>query len=696
MRTKLTLVFICLCFTTFAQWKPTNGLFSGEIHSVIKSNNEIIVGTKYIYKSTDNGKTWFVSNNGISGTVTSIHSLVKSSSNLVAGTDAGVFYSADNGNNWVQSAGTTALSIYCMVSKGTSLFLSTANNGVYKSTNNGQNWSAVNSGITTITDMRSLAVKGSDIYAGTDGYGIYKSTNDGTSWALVNTGLPGSYYTVSALAIVGNNILAGTYGAGIYKSTNDGSQWNAVNTGVSSTDDILAMAVNGTSIYASTLTGNLYKSTDYSTWNAISPGNFTVTRYEAFYSATGVFYTGCWGFGSPEQSYGLFSTSDDGNTWKHIGITDYPVSVIEVSGNNIIAGTNDITGNSARIPLFKTTEADSTWSFNIGGFAGKNITSLKSNGATMYLFDNEGPGSSLVYRSTNNGNNWTSTGYNVLYSNFVTFAIAGSLLYAGGSIYQGLVVQVSADNGSTWNPVNGGSISANNVYALALKGTLLFAATDNGIYKNTVGSNSWTAVSNGLTNLIIKSIYISGTTIYAGTQGGGIFKSTNDGAHWTEANSGIPLYTNITCFTSSGINIFAGSDHGVFSKTSMDSIWTSIDSGLIDTSVTVLTASTNYLWAGTSSQGVWRRQLTQIITGITEVSETSSFSIFPNPASDNINIETDQNVSIEILNMEGQIIKSIKQNKNNMSIDISDYSRGMYLIKVKTDKGILIKKFVKE
>ena len=106
-----------LCINAFAQWKPTNGLFAGEVHSVIKSNDEIIVGTRYIYKSADNGKTWFMSNNGISGTVTAIRGLVKSGANLVAATDAGAFYSMDNGNIWIPSSNTSGLNIWCLTVK---------------------------------------------------------------------------------------------------------------------------------------------------------------------------------------------------------------------------------------------------------------------------------------------------------------------------------------------------------------------------------------------------------------------------------------------------------------------------------------------------------------------------------------------------------------------------------------------------
>jgi photosystem II stability/assembly factor-like uncharacterized protein len=212
MKTKLTLLFfLCIYTVAFAQWQPTNGLFAGAVQSVVVSNGEIIAGTKYIYKSSDNGKTWFISNNGITGTVTAIRGLAKSGSNLIAVSDAGAFYSTDNGNNWTQSSGTASLNIWCVVTGGSdTLFMSTDANGVYRSTNKGITWNAANTNINTAQPIYALAVKGHDIYAGSDGYGIYKSTNHGSSWNTVNTGLPGSYYGIGAMVAHGNNIYAGT------------------------------------------------------------------------------------------------------------------------------------------------------------------------------------------------------------------------------------------------------------------------------------------------------------------------------------------------------------------------------------------------------------------------------------------------------------------------------------------------------
>lgn len=627
----------------YSQWQPTNGPFSGEVHSVIKNNGAIIVGADKIYKSVNNGSTWDVSNNGISSSVTQIFSLAYISGNLVAGTNEGTYYSSNNGDSWSLCSGTSSYAILSIVAKGSNLFMTTSNGGVFKSTNNGVNWSAVNNGITHITYMRSIAVKGTDLYAATDGYGIFKSSNDGTSWSTVNTGLPGSFYSVSSLIVVGNNILAGTYGAGVYKSTNDGGSWSAVNNGISASSTIMGMGVNGTSAYASDFNGNLYKSTDYSNWNAVYPGNFSVTRFEAFYKDGSNFYVGSWGFynGTNEQCYGLFVTTDDGATWKQKGVTDYTVSALDVSGTNILAGTYDNTGNSVRVPLFKTTETDSAWNFNMGNLIATNITAIKSSGAVAYFFDYRGYGSSVVYRSTNNGNSWTMTGTDVSYNRFNNFVFAGSLIYASDySSYS--LVNVSSDNGATWTEIHAGiPTSVIYAYSLVLKGTTLFLGTDNGVYKNTVGQNSWTAVSTGLTNLYVKSLIVSGNDIYAGTQGGGVFKSSNNGSSWTDVSTGIPLFTNFTCFGSSGSNIFAGTDNGVFMTSNGGTNWIPVNTGLADTNITAMTVSTNYLWVGTTAHGVWKRQLSQFIasvppqpgpiTGSTTVcqSSTNTYSITP-------------------------------------------------------------------
>jgi hypothetical protein len=82
-------------------------------------------------------------------------------------------------------------------------------------------------------------------------------------------------------------------------------------------------------------------------------------------------------------------------------------------------------------------------------------------------------------------------------------------------------------------------------------------------------------------------------------------------------------------------------------------------------------------------------------TGIGE-QQINSFSFYPNPVIDKLNISLKGNSEIQILNAEGQVMKSMNVNDNHITIDISDFVKGVYIVKVKNEKGIAIKKFIRE
>ena len=77
------------------------------------------------------------------------------------------------------------------------------------------------------------------------------------------------------------------------------------------------------------------------------------------------------------------------------------------------------------------------------------------------------------------------------------------------------------------------------VYSLAVSGTNLFAGTYGGVFLSTNNGTSWTQVNTGLTNTNVRSLAVSGTNLFAGTEGGGVFLSTNNGTSWTQVNTGL-------------------------------------------------------------------------------------------------------------------------------------------------------------
>lgn len=84
---------------------------------------------------------------------------------------------------------------------------------------------------------------------------------------------------------------------------------------------------------------------------------------------------------------------------------------------------------------------------------------------------------------------------------------------------------------------------------------------------------------------------------------------------------------------------------------------------------------------------------------VSENSNNFNFTIYPNPANDNITVFSNSNVNIgkiEILNLSGQIIQSISANSKSTTIDISSLSNGLYFIRVSAENGNSIYKFVKE
>jgi len=80
-----------------------------------------------------------------------------------------------------------------------------------------------------------------------------------------------------------------------------------------------------------------------------------------------------------------------------------------------------------------------------------------------------------------------------------------------------------------------------------------------------------------------------------------------------------------------------------------------------------------------------------VITGISNISITgSSFRVYPNPASDVINLDVSASasgkaVSYKIINLDGQVIINKLIESNNTSINITSFAKGIYTVAVTID-----------
>ncbi len=82
-------------------------------------------------------------------------------------------------------------------------------------------------------------------------------------------------------------------------------------------------------------------------------------------------------------------------------------------------------------------------------------------------------------------------------------------------------------------------------------------------------------------------------------------------------------------------------------------------------------------------------------TGVNEVNSLSNISVFPNPAEDKLTIVCNQKCEIEIVNPEGQILNKLTSNGIDTTVDLQNLSPGIYIVKLKTEAGITVKKFIK-
>lgn len=105
--------------------------------------------------------------------------------------------------------------------------------------------------------------------------------------------------------------------------------------------------------------------------------------------------------------------------------------------------------------------------------------------------------------------------------------------------------------------------------------------------------------------------------------------------------------------------------------------------------ITNLTVSTTYFWSiditncfGTTEGTVW--SFTTSSTLSIDDNTFEAFSVYPNPTSDVLNIKASQDIdNVTVFNLLGQNVASFTKNEIvNSSINLSELSKGLYLVKI--------------
>lgn len=101
--------------------------------------------------------------------------------------------------------------------------------------------------------------------------------------------------------------------------------------------------------------------------------------------------------------------------------------------------------------------------------------------------------------------------------------------------------------------------------------------------------------------------------------------------------------------------------------------------------------------AGVSNQDFMVSRYTSgLILGVNEVSVTNDMDIYPNPAKNTLTINTD-NLKVEMFKILDVTGKTVQTGAIHLKkINISNLPKGLYFVQIQTEKGITVKRFVKE
>jgi photosystem II stability/assembly factor-like uncharacterized protein len=682
-------------------------------YSLAVKDNSLFVGTDSgVYRTNDDGSDWTLVSSGL--TNNTILSLAVDGNNILAGTyGAGVFLSLNNGSSW------TSTNINLLVGKisdilvnGSNLFVATTGGGVYKSSNNGLNWNSINVGLSS-TNINCLLFDRGVLYAGADGVsgglgGIFKTSDNGSNWNSISSGYDPNQ-PVFSLAANGENLFIGTGADGIFCSTNNGTSWFSVNTGLPENSSISSLGVNTGIIFAGTRSGVFISNDNGANWLSKSSGLTNLNVSEVAFKGDKIFV-------GTFRGGGMFLSTNSGTTWAPIsnGLDNKTIQSLVVNGTSVFAGTN--------AGLFRSVDNGVSWVDISVGLPVSFITALEVN-------------SDHIFAGTNGAGVWSrpladfkiaqTITFNTLPSK--TFGDSPFVLSASASsslpiTYTSSDPTVASVNGNTILILKAGSttITASQLgdesyqAAAAVQQELTVSKAQQQITfgvlpDKTIGDGSFTLTATvnstlpvsysttsdkvGIASGIVSLLKPGRVDITANQSGN---ENYNAAASVSQSFCIKPLKPIITL---SGLNTATPT---LTSSASTGNQWysgTTLLTGETNNTLVIKTSGT-YKVQVKADDCLSEFSLDQnlIITG--DIPTTSeSLLVYPNPATSILTIDLgneDGKKEVAIFDLLGRSIFSQHTEGKKTEIDVSEYTRGLYIIKVQTTLGKSILRFEKQ
>ena len=296
---------------------------------------------------------------------------------LVGTTGAGLFHSADSGENWRRIGspfpGESQIRALAVDPKNSNVVYAGADNGIYRTQDSGMNWAKLDSPMDGLK-IWAIAINPSDpntIFAGTSPPFLFRTRDGGKNWEKLSAaiaqecaiGLP----RITALVVDpvdSDTVLAGVEIDGVYRSRDGGDTWSQVQ-GITN-PDIHGMAFSlgeqktvlvstPREIFASKDDGETFQSLmtssslpmPYCRWVAVKPDN-----PEVLFVANGDAAVGNTGT--------IRRSTDGGQSWEERPLPVEPNSPVWNFATNA-ADPELILANSVYGELYRTQDGGDTW-----------------------------------------------------------------------------------------------------------------------------------------------------------------------------------------------------------------------------------------------------------------------------------------------------------------------------------------------
>ncbi len=407
-------------------------------------------------------------------------------------------------------------------------------------------------------------------------------------------------------------------------------------------------------------------------------------------NATTAWITAYDGSGATPTAYPkVFSkTTDGGATWTAGTITG-PVAaalvgdISALDANTAWVVTAPSTGTSGN-GIWKTTNGGAAWTRQ--GTTAAPYSSASFANVIHFWDANEGftagdpVGSAFqIFRTTNGGTTWTAVAGAPAPLAGVEYGLTGVKYVSGNNIWLGTTkgrVLRSSDRGVTW--------TANSTPALDFGGGAAGGGVD--------GSSAKMAFKDGSNGLLIAIDNSIEAVMYSTSNGGTTWDPIDATGTWF---FGELTYVPGTANTYVSTGIDSDAPQGTGSSFTKDGglTWTVIDNipgvdGGQRGSVEFLNATTG--WAGffsdgpTGVAGIFKFN-GDLSLAVNEASAKSGLKVFPNPASDVVNLTANKEIkSVNIYDLSG---KKVKSSTDTKQINVSTLAKGTYILQAYYGNG---------